>query len=275
MSIRFEKIFKRASTTYYYSSIFFPKRTKIDIFALYAYVRTADDYVDSTPQDSKGFLQYKKETFDMLDGKRDSDNMIIAEFVRLSKRKGFEREWIVSFLNAMESDLTKKTYDNSKELDLYIYGSAEVIGLMICKIIGIKKEYYQGAKKMGYSMQLINFIRDIEEDNNLGRTYIPEEEYKKHGLNSLTRKEAVRNGEAFENIIREQIKKYKSIKKEAHKSLRGIPYRQRIPIKTASDLYNWTADQIDNNPMIVYSKKVKPKKSRVILYIIRNAIFPW
>ena len=275
MRIRFENLFRNASTTYYYSSIFFPKNTKQDIFTLYAYVRTADDFVDKIPADKAEFLNFKKETIEHIEGKKESDNEIIREFLKLAERKKFDKSWIIDFLKSMESDLTKKVYHTKEELDTYIYGSAEVIGLMICRIIGIKEQYYEGAKKLGYSMQLINFIRDIEEDNGLGRTYIPKEYYDKYELKNLTRSEAEKNKDAFSRIVREQISIYKNLRKESHNYFKGIPYRQRVPIKTASDMYNWTANKIYKNPMIVYNKKVKPRKTRVILYIIKNTLFPW
>jgi 15-cis-phytoene synthase len=274
MSIHFERVFKRSSTTYYYSSLFFPKETKKDVFALYAYVRTADDFVDSIPQDIEGFMQYKKETIDAIRGEN-ANNSIISAFIELSARRSFRSEWIISFLSAMESDITKKEFATYNELEEYVHGSAEVIGLMMCAIMGVREEYHDGARKLGASMQLINFIRDIEEDNSMGRTYIPEESYSKHGLKSLRIEEAQRNKEGFSNAIRKEIISYRLLRSEAHKSLKGIRYRQRVPIKTASDLYNWTANVIYSNPMIVYERKVKPTKARVTMYIIKNAIYPW
>src|SRR5690606_33965464 len=143
-------LFKNASKTYYNSSLFFSKNIRDDINTLYAFVRIADDIVDKE-NDFKKFLDFKKEL-------KKPKQEHIKNFLTLANKKKFEKKWIDSFLSAMQADFTKKKYATYEELQKYMYGSAEVIGLMICQIIGITTSAHYYAKKQGEAMQLINFI---------------------------------------------------------------------------------------------------------------------
>jgi phytoene synthase len=118
-------------------------------------------------------------------------------------------------------------------------------------------------------MQLINFIRDIQEDRLLGRVYMPQEDIKKFGISSQD--ELFTNEEKFSKLLKFEIERYFSIQKQAERGYKYIPYAYRIPIKTASDMYNWTAREIYKNPSIVF-KKVKPHPFRVILQFIKNSV---
>jgi 15-cis-phytoene synthase len=261
-----QQLFKKSSKTYYYSAIFFPRSIRKDIFTLYAFVRTADNLVDEQ-QDIEAFLAFKENYH------KEIGNKIITDFIELKKRKKFPELWITAFLEAMEQDFQKKEYETYKELQQYMHGSAEVIGLMMAKIIGLSEKSYIYAMKQGEAMQLINFIRDIKEDNQLGRRYIPKEYLNRFGLESLKEEEVKQKREQYKQLTQFIINKYFSIQKQAEKGYTFIPRKNLIPIKTAAQMYNWTARQIQQKPSIVYIRKVKPTKLRVIKTILRNAIW--
>lgn len=264
-------IFRNGSKTYYYSSLFFPSNVKKDVFTLYSFVRVADDFVDSTPQQKKAFLEFRKQ-FEKGYAKKKSGNFIIDEFIKLMKKHSFEKKWVDAFLDAMEKDLTKKSYETLKEVEVYMYGSAEVIGLMMAKILHLPKESYPGARLLGKAMQYANFIRDIQEDLDLKRQYLPVELMKAHDLTSLSHNEVIVQKQAFIDFMQDQIFQYRTWQKEAEASFHYIPYRYRIPIQTASEMYKWTMDTIFQDPFIVYEKKVKPSIFHIIQTIIKNSV---
>ncbi len=262
-------IFKQGSTTYYNSSVFFPKEIRQDVFTLYAYVRTADDLVDSTPQRKKEFQEFKKNTEKALKGKK-TNNHIIDDFAELSQRKKFRKTWIDAFLKAMEQDLKEIKFKELKQTEKYIYGSAEVIGLFMAKIMNLEKKSYKKAMMLGKAMQYINFIRDIKEDAERGRTYLPMNEAKKIGLKNLEIKTIKENPDAFKEFIKKQIQKFYEYDREAREGFKYIPRKYLVPIKTAQDMYSWTAKKIEQKPLIVMNKKVKPRKCKIIITIIKN-----
>jgi len=265
------KIFRSGSTTYYFSSLFFPKKAREDVFKLYAFVRTADDLVDRVPQDKEGFYSFKKEYEEAASNEK-SGNSVIDGFVRLSAEKVFDLSWAGAFLSSMEKDLVKTSYRDIKELEEYIYGSAEVIGLMMARIMELPKEADNCARQLGKAMQLINFIRDIKEDLALGRTYLPQDEIKSFGLSSIDLCSASASKRSFENLILFQIDRYRTWMEEAAAGFRFLPKKYLVPVKTASDMYDWTAQQIKKAPRIVFSKKVKPSRTKILLYALKNII---
>lgn len=259
MDSEIKEIFSDGSTSYYYSSLFFPSEVREDVFKLYAYVRTADDYVDDLPQDERGFNNFRRETFDNWKGS--SDDKVVDLFMDVCREHDIEKEWVDAFLNSMEMDMHKSHYQTMEETLDYIHGSAEVIGLMMANILELGKESHHAAKMMGRSMQYANFIRDVKEDNELGRQYLPQEELDKHGLESLERSSI--DEDAFKDFMRDQINNYNGWRLAGEQGFKYIPYRTRVPVKLSSNLYNWTTNVIEEDPMVVYDRKVRPSKRRI------------
>ena len=259
-------VFKAGSRTYFNSSLFFPPAVRDEVFVLYGFVRVADNFVDSQPQDAAGFYRFCKAFHQSLAGTPVQDP-IIDSFAELHRLKNFDPAWTEAFFRSMELDLTKSRYNTLDESLGYIYGSAEVIGLFMARIMELPQAADRAACMLGRSMQYINFIRDIAEDNRLGRRYLPLE---KSGLESLEESEARRKPEAFTEFIALQTSRYKAWQKEAETGYHFIPRRARIPIMTASRMYTWSAEQIESDPFIVYRRKVKPSRMRILGSLLQN-----
>jgi phytoene synthase len=262
------RTFKQGSRTYFNSSLFFPRSVRQDVFALYGFVRVADNFVDSVPQDSDGFYGFKEAYHRAMEQGHVGDPIIDA-FVELGRRKGFDPAWTEAFLHSMELDLGKTKYDRLEETLEYIYGSAEVIGLFMAKVMDLVPDSYTHAGRLGRSMQYINFIRDIDEDRTLGRRYLPLEGT---SLESLDPEYVRSHQEEFNRFLRHHLDKYRIWQREAEEGFHYIPRRCLIPIKTASDMYNWTARTIRKNPMVVFQRKVKPSKVRIWWTVLANAL---
>jgi phytoene synthase len=266
-------IFKEGSKTYFYSSIFFPTYIKKDVFTLYGFVRKADNYVDSIPQNINGFYEFKNKYYRAINGKK-TDDIVINLFANLVRKKDFNPKWVEAFFKSMEMDITKSTYSTMNETLEYIHGSAEVIGLMMGKIMNLSEESFNCAKYLGRAMQYINFIRDIAEDVKLNRVYFPQTDLKKFGIEKLDYEYILNNPEKYNEFIKRQLFYYCNWQSMAEEGYKYIPKRYLIPVKTASEMYNWTAEQIFKDPMIVYVKKVKPQVSKIVSTTIMNVIDP-
>ncbi len=268
----FEDIFRRGSRTYFTSTSFFPREARRDVYRLYAFVRTADDFVDQTPQDRPGFEAFREAALSSRDGDVSSGDPVIDGFHELSRRRGFERGWVEAFLASMAMDLEKQDYETLDETLVYVFGSAEVIGLMMSAVMGLDRAAFPYARLLGRAMQYINFIRDIHEDSRLGRTYLPAAERRRHGLADLSEAEARRFPEAFGSFLREEIARYRLWQSEAEKGYAYLPRRFLVPIRTAADMYAWTAERILRDPLIVFAAKVKPTKARILRRGVRNVL---
>ncbi|WP_295233429.1 phytoene/squalene synthase family protein [uncultured Chryseobacterium sp.] len=179
------------------------------IYAVYGYVRLADEIVDSFHGYDKEKLlkRLKAETYEALED-RISLNPILYSFQETVRKYDIDIKLINQFLHSMEMDLHKIDY-NSDLYKEYIYGSAEVVGLMCLQIFteGDKQQYDKlkpFAMKLGSAFQKVNFLRDLKDDYQLlGRTYFP----------SL-------NMSVFDNIVKTQIEK--EIEAEFKEALQGI-----------------------------------------------------
>lgn len=265
------RIFKKGSKTYFYNSMFFPSNVKDDVFILYSFVRKADNFVDAVPQQVEEFYQFKARYEQAMAGEPSGD-VVIDSFVEMSYRKDFPKQWTDAFLHSMEMDITKDTYGNMAEVDTYIFGSAEVIGLYMSQILGLPEQTHPYAQYLGKAMQYINFIRDINEDLDLGRSYFPRHDYEQYGLTGLTPEEARANPEGFRAFVRKQIERYDEWQERAEEGFKYIPKRVLIPILNASEMYKWTADQIREDPFIVYQEKVKPSIPRILVTMGLNTL---
>ena len=150
------------------------------IYAIYGFVRLADEIVDTFHDHDKKYLldQLRKETFEAINRKI-STNPIIHSFQLTVNKYKIDHKLITAFLDSMEMDLTKSNYGRVV-YDQYIYGSAEVVGLMCLKIfVQGNQEHFNtllhAAKMLGSAFQKVNFLRDIKSDiDERGRIYIPD-----------------------------------------------------------------------------------------------------
>jgi phytoene synthase len=261
-----DTIFKSRSTTFYPSTKLFPVGIQQDITRLYGFVRMADDYVDVEPQQLSQFKLLRQQwqiasndpNFDTT--AVDTDDLhtrLTKNMVQLSKAYGFERQWIVSFFDAMQMDVDRQTYKTLEDALTYVYGSAGVIGLMMARMMGLSNEALPYAQLQGRAMQWINFIRDIAEDNKIGRCYFPREDLDHFGLRSLEPIVIRENIQAFEDFVRFQIDRYDVWQKQANKGYRFIPGQARDAIQAAADAYNHVAGKIRLKPRMVIDRAVE------------------
>ena len=277
-----QTIFKKGSTTYYFGARFFPRDVRADVLKLYSFLRVADDYVDVQPLQKAKFRALRRAwehaapdpQFDPTRAAGDTiDERVIKNMVFVFRKHAFDPAWVTSFLDAMQADVEGKTYSTFDDTLWYMYGSAEVVGLMMAKIMNLSPDAYETAKMQGRAMQYINFIRDIAEDNALGRRYIPRTELQVYGLPDLYESTAHAHPAAFKKCMRAQIQYYRDWQKFADEGLVFMSGLLRPGLRTAISMYNWTAAQIAKDPFVVFERKVKPSKRRLLRAGLASLLF--
>ncbi len=179
-SARCSQLITRSYSTSFSIGIYLlDKRFRASIYAIYGFVRCADEIVDSFQGYDKEKLlnRFRSDTYDAIHEKI-SLNPILNSFQHAVHQHEIDMELIDTFLDSMSMDLTERSYD--KDIyDHYILGSAEVVGLMCLKVFteNSEKRYHhlrEYAMKLGSAFQKINFLRDLKNDYQLlGRTYFP------------------------------------------------------------------------------------------------------
>jgi phytoene synthase len=175
-----ELITKRYSTSFSLGIRVFDKEFRNPIYSIYGFVRFADEIVDTFHQyDKKELLDdFRKETFKAIVQKI-SLNPILQAFQQVVNEYEINHQLITDFLDSMEMDLHKSTYESEAIYNKYIYGSAEVVGLMCLQVFtkGDNAFYNQlapYAKSLGAAFQKINFLRDMNSDlEERSRVYFP------------------------------------------------------------------------------------------------------
>lgn len=177
---RISKIVTRSySTSFSLGISLFSPSFRDAIYGIYGFVRLADEIVDTFHDYDKNKLMsdFRKDTDEALNNGL-STNPVIHSFVRTVKQYDIDYSHIRAFLDSMEMDLSNSYYEN-KEYDNYIYGSAEVVGLMCLQVfcgnnISLYNELIDPAKALGSAFQKVNFLRDIKSDiDERGRIYLP------------------------------------------------------------------------------------------------------
>lgn len=172
-------ITKGYSTSFSLGILFIKPSVRYDIYAIYGFVRLADEIVDTFHDFDKESLlkRFTEDVYKSID-EGISLNPILQSFQTAVNKHEIDKPLIDQFLHSMKMDLHKKTYDPDKYKE-YILGSAEVVGLMCLKVFtkGDEKLYQElksHAMSLGCAYQKINFLRDLKDDyQNLGRTYFP------------------------------------------------------------------------------------------------------
>lgn len=177
------------------------------IYAIYSFVRLADEIVDSFHGFDKEslLLKFREDTYDAIKSGI-STNPVIHTFQKIVYEYNIDIELIDSFLDSMERDLTNSSYGR-KDYDDYIYGSAEVVGLMCLKVFvkGDNHKYNQlkfSAKKLGSAFQKVNFLRDIKSDlEERNRIYLPDVHNNKNITDFIKQKLEIEIEEDFKDAL--------------------------------------------------------------------------
>ena len=179
-----EKVTKTYSTSFSIATKLLSKSIRKDIYNIYGFVRFADEIVDSFHSFNKSELFNSfAEDLDKALLHKISLNPILNSFQHTYHKYSIDRDLVDSFMKSMRMDLKKKKYSTVKEYKEYIYGSADVVGLMCLKVFvqGNEKQFQKlkiNAMKLGSAFQKVNFLRDIKTDQeNLKRSYFPNTQF--------------------------------------------------------------------------------------------------
>lgn len=234
------------------------------IYAIYGFVRYADEIVDTFHDHDKRKLldRFKEETFVAIKEKI-SLNPVLHSFQLMVNEYTIDHDLIHAFLVSMEMDLEKKDYKDD-DYNTYIYGSAEVVGLMCLKVFceGNEEEYQsllKPAKNLGAAFQKVNFLRDIKSDfNERGRVYFPGVDF-----NQFTVKD--------KQLIEEDI--YKDFKL-ALAGIKNLPKGARAGVYLAYIYYSRLFKKITKlSPERIKSERIRIPDTRKMLLLLKCYIF--
>jgi 15-cis-phytoene synthase len=244
------------------------------VHALYAAARTADDLVDLPGADPAGDLaDWSRAALAELEAGWSDDPVRLA-LVDTYRRYDIPVEHLVDFLAAMTSDLDVDSYPDMTALDRYMWGSASVIGLQVLPVLGTapgvaREEAAPHAIALGEAFQLTNFLRDVAEDIDRGRVYLPADLMAAHGV---TREQLAekRHDERFAALMREMVAVVRRRYDDAAPGTRLLAPESRACVRAATDLYGGILREIERADYRVLDGRVSVSRSRRLAVFARR-----
>ena len=247
---------KRHGTTYYWSTKVLPRDKQRHVHALYGFCRYADDIVDDlgpVPVETRerALKDFGDRFFADLAAGKSSDPVLRAVVDTVLTCK-IDPECFRRFLRSMTMDLTVEQYETWADLLVYMEGSAAVIGEMMLPILEPTNDAAIGpARDLGNAFQLTNFLRDVNEDLDRGRVYIPQEDVRRFGVDLSER----RCSPQFVELMKFEIARCRELYRSADEGLALLPPQSARSIGAARVLYGRILDKIEAQHYDVFAKR--------------------
>jgi phytoene synthase len=255
--------------TYFLATLLLPKAKRPFVHALYGFARYADEIVDDLASELS--IEEKAEALSnwgngvLADLKKGtSEDHVGRALIDTVKRFDIPHEHFEAFLHSMTMDLTVQEYETYEDLLEYVYGSAAVIGLEMVPILGpLHNDAFEAAKKLGIAFQLANFIRDVDEDLDRGRVYLPIKELAQFGVTREMLEERVLTPEIVE-ALKFQIARVRQLQAEAAPGIAMLEATSRPCIEAASTLYCGIVDEVEKIGYDIFNQRAKTSTGRRI-----------
>jgi phytoene synthase len=254
-----EEITKDHSATFHLASALLPYEQRQAIRALYAFCRVSDDLVDQ-PQGQGDLAVVDVARFERwrhlsLSNNPREDELVASAWADTRARFNIPRQYAEQLLAGVASDLTVNRYATFPDLAAYCYGVASTVGLMSMHIVGFKDDSaIPYAVKLGVALQLTNILRDVAEDWENGRLYLPLEELALFGL-SEGDIAAQTNDDRWKAFMAFQIVRARQLYAEALPGLALLERRGRVAVAAAAELYREILDDIEAHDYDVFSRR--------------------
>ena len=255
--------------TYYLATLLLPKAKRPFVHALYGFARYADEIVDdlnstlSEVEKAEALQKWSDQILrDLVSGK--SSDLIGAALIDTVTRFDIPLKYFEAFIHSMKMDLSVTEYKTYEDLMEYVYGSAAVIGLQMVPILGpLSPEAYQCAEKLGIAFQLANFIRDVGEDLDRGRVYLPLDELATFGVTRSDLEKRILTPEIIE-ALKFNIERVRRLQREAAPGIAMLEKSSRACIEAASELYCGIVDEVEAIDYQIFTKRAKTSTWRRI-----------
>ena len=256
------RLHKLHGTTYYYATQRFKPEIRRQVHALYGFVRVPDEWVDnpgdmSVQERQRKLAQYRSEMMRGYDGVCPT-HPVLRAFVDVMHESAIPIEEPLIFLEAMEMDLTVRRYETYEALQRYMRGSASAVGVMMCHVLGSGQNQtaLDAAMKLGEAMQLTNFLRDVGEDLDRDRIYLPLEDLDRFRVTE----DEVMNGvmsDRFVALMKFEIERARQLYAESEPGILLLPKEARKAVKLGLVLYSRILDRIERRNYDVFGGRAR------------------
>ena len=231
-------ICRKHARSFYFASHFLPRPKRDHAYAVYAFCRLLDDAADEEPSEESvaSFerlldaiyscgtgLRHVKRDFNHVPEARATEELALAAFEHTVRACEIPQELFLELAAGCRMDFSIHRYETWADLQVYCYRVAGVVGLIMCHVFGLRDPRAQAqAIAMGNAMQLTNILRDVREDLDRGRVYLPREDFERFGV-SDAEFETRRATPPFMDLIRFEIERARKLYREGAEGLSRLP----------------------------------------------------
>ena len=248
------------SKSFYVSARILPADRRWATYALYGFCRHCDNLIDAPRQRSRseifGEIEFLTEELQIAYNTGESEHPVVRAFIFVAKRYGIPIEYPLDLLKGVAMDIQQARYITFDELTFFCYRVASVVGLMMTHILGYKdKRAFEYAKLLGIAMQLTNILRDIKEDKEMGRIYLPQADLSVFGVSNqdiLNEKMTPQ----LRALMKFQIKRADRYYSEAIPGVSLLKTESQYAIYSAARIYRGILRQIEARNYNPFSSRV-------------------
>ncbi len=260
------------SKSFYISAKMLPRERRWATYALYGFCRYVDNLIDNPRHRSSQELMQEAQCLEkeirIAYRSGESEHPILKSFIIVARQYRIPLKFPLDLIKGVVMDIQTTRYRTFDDLYLFAYRVAGVVGLMMTHVLGYKnKKVFHYAEKLGIAMQLTNILRDIKEDKNMDRIYLPRTELEKFDVqeSDILDEKMTPN---FRRLMAFQVERAQEYYNEANGGIKLLPADSRFAIYSASKIYNGILHKIekrDYNPYIGRVFISKAKKMRILL----------
>jgi phytoene synthase len=269
------------SKSFYFATRFFPPELARAAHAVYWFCRYTDDVVDecnSVDQGRRDLAEWTDALRGAMDGTRPPQHSVLRVFVDTANRYRIPFDYAFDLIAGMQMDLEGTRYETFEDLRLFCYRVASVVGLMMCHVIGFEHPEYASralphAIDLGIAMQLTNILRDIAEDLERNRIYLPAEDMACFGYTEGDLRSKVRT-QAFEELMRFEAHRARQYYERGNAGISLLHPRGRFAVKIASDVYREILARLEQPGFDVFNQRAVVPSTRKYWLTARNVAVP-
>jgi phytoene synthase len=256
-----ERITRREAKNFAYGIMVLPREKRQAIAAIYAFARWVDDVADGDlpPEERRAQLEALRAS---LDG--DSADPVFVALRDARERFGIPLEPLAALVDGGLQDMEQLTYADFEGLRGYCEKVAGAVGLACVPVYGSDDTHH--AMTLGIALQLINIIRDVDEDRLLGRVYLPQDELMAFGVDELAPSPEFRELMAF------QAERARTYLAEGLRLLDSLDRRSALCVRTFAGLYRETLDRIEASGFDVFGEKTRLSAPRKLAVVARGLL---
>ena len=246
------RITRREAKNFYVAFLTLPREERLGIYALYAFFRRADDIADGP-----GTLEEKQAALAALRAglSLPGDDPVLSALAWAKEKFSIPEELLRAVIDGVGMDLTKARYQTFEELKDYCWHVAAAVGLTVLRVLGAPPEADRPGERFGIGMQLVNILRDVQEDLARGRIYLPQEDLSRFGVSE----EDLKRGELTEglrSLLSFEAARAKRYMEAINELLPLVPRRGRPCIGVLAALYGTILTRIQARGYDVFSRRV-------------------